>query len=80
MDLPACDAEANWVAFQISCANVSSLDSQARALYIVALMENSWSRDGGFRFFWFLRFIWKMGEKAGAHIFHLLSIVTVIAY
>lgn len=45
MDLPACDAEANWVAFQISCANVSSLDSQARALYIVALMENSWSSE-----------------------------------
>lgn len=45
MDLPACDAEANWVAFQISCANVSSLDNQARALYIVALMENSWSSE-----------------------------------
>lgn len=43
MDLPACDAEAKRVAFQIVCAKVSSLDNQARALYIVALMENSCS-------------------------------------
>ncbi|EJQ42406.1 hypothetical protein IEE_03971 [Bacillus cereus BAG5X1-1] len=43
MDLPACDAEAKRVAFQIVCAKVSSLDNQARALYIVVLMENSCS-------------------------------------
>ncbi|GAB6560839.1 hypothetical protein bcgnr5388_34420 [Bacillus cereus] len=43
IDLPACDAEAKRVAFQIVCEKGSLSDSQARALYKVVLMENSCS-------------------------------------
>lgn len=81
MDLPACDAEANWVAFQISCAKVSSLDNQARALYIVALMENSWSSErAGFGSFGSCGSSGSLARRP-AHIYvSPTSIVTVIAY
>ena len=79
MDLPACDAEAKRVAFQIVCAKVSSLDNQARALYNVTLMENSCSSGrAGFGSIGSSGSLEREGRRTC--MFHLLSIVTVIAY